>query len=73
MENMVKQFLSSPEGQKMVLDYLSSPDGINTIKKMVATPEGKKAIGMMIQTALPALGVSSEDMGKISEILNKFL
>jgi len=35
MENMAKQFLSSPEGQKMIMDFISSPDGVNTIKKMV--------------------------------------
>jgi hypothetical protein len=73
MENMAKQFLSSPEGQKMIMDFISSPDGVNTIKKMVGTPEGKKAVGSLIKTALPALGISGEEMGMISGILDKFL
>ena len=73
MENMAKQFLSSPEGQKMIMDFISSPEGINTIKKMVGTPEGKTAIGTLVKTALPALGVGNEEMGMITGIVDKFL
>ena len=73
MENMAKQFLSSPEGQKMIMDFISSPDGINTLKKMVGTPEGKKAVGAIIKSALPAMGVGNEEMGMITGIIDKFL
>lgn len=57
----------------MIMDFISSPDGINMIKNMIGTPEGKKAVGSIIKTALPAIGVGSEEMGMITGILNKFL
>lgn len=73
MEDMAKQFLSSPEGQKMIMDFISSPEGIKTIQKMVRSPEGKKAVGSLIKTALPAIELSNEEMSMITRLLDKFL
>lgn len=73
MENMAKQFLTSPEGQKMVIEFLTSPEGKNAIMNFVGTPEGKKAIGTLIKTAIPALGIGGEEAGTITGILDKFL
>ena len=40
---------------------------------MIGTQEGKKAVGSIIKTALPAMGIGSEEMGIITGILNKIL
>lgn len=73
MENMAKEYLSSPEGQKMVLNFISSPEGINIIKKIIDTPEGKQAFGSLVKNILPALGVNDEELKKISGIMDKLV
>lgn len=73
MDQMAKQFLSTPEGQKMVVDFISSPEGVATLKKIIGTPEGKKAMVSLLKTALPVLGLSAEDLTTISRILNTVL
>lgn len=58
--NVVKKFLTSPEGQQMIREFITSQEGMNVMKEMMASPEGKKIAANILLSTLDQLPLSEE-------------